>query len=196
LMSTESVRGAEMYKYDGGYAADAARRNTIVVFTRNAVGSMDYTPVTFTDAAHPHLTTFGHELALSVVFESGIQHFADRVEGYTALPAGPRAFLMAVPSTWDDTRYVQGAPGEYVVLARRKGERWYLGGFGGDADARELQVDLSWLGDGTFSASLITDGPNDHSFAESTRSVTRNDALPVSVRPRGGFVATLARAVD
>jgi alpha-glucosidase len=196
LMSTESVRGAEMYKYDDAYAADAARRNTILVFTRNAVGSMDFTPVTFTDAAHPHLTTFGHELALSVVFESGIQHFADRVEGYTALPAGPRAFLMAVPSTWDDTRYVQGAPGEYVVLARRKGARWYLGGIGGDAAARELQIDLSWLGDGTFSASLISDGPNDDSFAETARSVTRNDTLPVSVRPRGGFVATLTRAVD
>jgi alpha-glucosidase len=57
LMSTESVRGAEWYKFDAGYAADAARRNTILVFTRNAVGSMDFTPVTFTDAAHPHATT-------------------------------------------------------------------------------------------------------------------------------------------
>ena len=168
LMTTESVRGAEMYKYDGGYAADAARRNTILVFTRNAVASMDFTPVTFTDATHPHLTTFGHELALSIVFESGIQHFADRVAGYTALPAGPRAFLMAVPTTWDDTRYVEGAPGEYVVLARRKGERWYLGGIGGDASARELQLALSFLGEGSFSASVIADGADDDSFAETT----------------------------
>jgi hypothetical protein len=194
LMSTESVRGAEMYKYDGGYAADAARRNTILVFTRNAVGSMDFTPVTFSDAAHPHLTTFGHELALSVVFESGIQHFADRVEGYTALPARPRAFLMAVPTTWDDTRYVEGRPGEYVVLARRKGERWYLGGIGGDATARNLEIGLSWLGAGSFTASIIADGQSDESFAESTKRVTSNDALAIAVRPRGGFVVSLARA--
>lgn len=194
LMTTESVRGAEMYKYDGGYAADAARRNTILVFTRNAVASMDFTPVTFTDAAHPHLTTFGHELALSIAFESGIQHFADRVAGYTALPPGPRAFLAAVPTTWDDTRYLEGAPGEYVVLARRKGERWYLGGIGGDATARELLLSLSFLGEGSFAATVMSDGPDDDSFAEATSSVTRSDALPVSLRARGGFVVTLTPA--
>ncbi|MEO8183195.1 MAG: glycoside hydrolase family 97 catalytic domain-containing protein [Deltaproteobacteria bacterium] len=196
LMSTESVRGAEMYKYDGGYAADAARRNTILVFTRNAVASMDFTPVTFTNAANPHLTTFGHELALSIVFESGIQHFADRVAGYTALPAGPRAFLMAVPTTWDDTRYIQGAPGEYVVLARRKAQRWYLGGIGGDATARDLQVSLSFLGTGSFSANIISDGADAVSFAESATTVTPSDVLPVSMRARGGFVVTLAPAAQ
>jgi hypothetical protein len=194
LMSTESVRGAEWYKFDSGYAADAARRNTILVFTRNAVASMDFTPVTFSDAANPHLTTFGHELALSVVFESGIQHFADRTTGYTQLPAGPRAFLTSVPTTWDDTRYVEGTPGEYVVLARRKGQRWYLGGIGGDTTARELQLNLSFLGEGNFSAAIIADGPNDDSFAQSTRAVHAGIRLPVSMRPRGGFVATLVRA--
>jgi alpha-glucosidase len=194
LMSTESVRGAEWYKFDSGYAADAARRNTILVFTRNAVASMDFTPVTFTDAANPHLTTFGHELALSVVFESGIQHFADRVAGYTALPAGPRAFLASVPTTWDDTRYVEGVPGEYVVLARRKGERWYLGGIGGDTLPRELRVNLMFLGEGRFSATTIADGPDDDSFAESTSAVHAGTGLPISMRPRGGFVATLVRA--
>lgn len=192
LMTTESVRGAEMYKYDGKYAADAARRNTILVFTRNAVGSMDFTPVTFTNAANPHLTTFGHELALSVVFESGIQHFADRVEGYAALPPGPRTFLMGVPTTWDDTRYLQGTPGEYVVLARRKAQRWYVAGIGGDAKARELQVDLSFLGAGRFSASVIADGAAAGTFSETTRSVGRGEALPVSLAARGGFVVTLA----
>jgi alpha-glucosidase len=194
LMSTESVRGAEWYKFDAGYAADAARRNTILVFTRNAVGSMDFTPVTFSDGANPHVTTFGHELALSVVFESGIQHFADRVAGYAALPAGPRAFLASVPTTWDDTRYVEGVPGEYVVLARRKGERWYLGGIGGDTTPRELRVNLMFLGEGRFSATTIADGPDDDSFAESTSAVHAGTPLPVSMRPRGGFVATLVRA--
>jgi MoxR-like ATPase len=66
------------------------------------------------------------------------------------LTAGPRAFLMAVPTTWDDTRYIEGAPGEYVVLARGRGERWYLGGIGGDATARDLQVNLSFVGAGAF----------------------------------------------
>jgi hypothetical protein len=153
---------------------------------------MDYTPVTFTDAANAHLTTFGHELALSIVFESGIQHFADRVAGYTALPPGPRAFLASVPVTWDDTRYIEGAPGEYVVLARRKGELWYVGGIAGDATARQLELGLSFLGEGSFSAATIADGPSDESFAESTLRVTRADRLPIAMRGRGGFVVTLA----
>ncbi|HTV25889.1 MAG TPA: glycoside hydrolase family 97 catalytic domain-containing protein [Polyangiaceae bacterium] len=191
LMSTESVRGAEWYKFDAGYAADAARRNTILVFTRNAVGSMDFTPVTFSDAAHPHVTTFAHELALSIVFESGIQHFADRVAGYTSLPAGARAFLSSVPTTWHDTRYLEGSPGEYVVLARRNGERWYIGGIAGDGNARELQVDLSFLGAGRFLASVIADGKTDRTFSETTLALTRTDTLPIAMRGRGGFVVTL-----
>jgi alpha-glucosidase len=196
LMSTESVRGAEWYKFDAKYAADAARRNTILVFTRNAVGSMDFTPVTFTDATHHHVTTFAHELALSIVFESGIQHFADRVAGYTALPAGPRAFLMTVPTTWQDTRYLEGTPGDYVVLARRKGRQWYVGGITGDANTRPLRVDLSFLDEGRFSASVIADGASDESFAEATTQVTRSDVLSVAMRPRGGFVATLTPVAE
>jgi hypothetical protein len=81
-------------------------------------------------------------------------------------------------------------------LARRKGERWYLGGIGGDATARDLRVNLSFLGAGTFSAAIIADGPSDDSFAESARRVTSSDALAVSLRQRGGFVATLARATE
>jgi hypothetical protein len=157
---------------------------------------MDYTPVTFTRTANPHVTTFGHELALSIVFESGLQHFADRVEAYMALAPGPRAFLSTVPTTWDDTRYVQGLPGEYAVLARRKGERWYVGGIGGDATPRNLQVPLSFLGAGNFSAAVIADGADDDSFAESSSGVTAGDVLPVAMRARGGFVATLTPAQE
>jgi alpha-glucosidase len=191
LMTTEAVLGAETYKFDPLYPAEAARRNTILVFTRNVMASMDFTPVTFSDALYPHLTTFGHELALSVVFESGIQHFADSVTEYAALPAGPRAFLAQVPTTWDDTRYVQGSPGEWVVLARRKGNVWYVGGIGGDTTPRDLNVSLSFLGEGIFAANIITDGGNDNSFAEVQAAVTATELLPVSIRGRGGFVATL-----
>jgi alpha-glucosidase len=88
------------------------------------------------------------------------------------------------------------APGEYVVLARRKGQRWYIGGIDGDANGRKLQLDLSFLGEGRFSASVIADGANDDSFAEATNDVTRHDRLPIAMRPRGGFVATLTPAAE
>jgi hypothetical protein len=193
LMTAEAVRGAEMYKYDPNYPADQPRRNTIFPFTRNAVASMDFTPVTFSHHKYPHLTSYAHELALSVVFESGIQHFADQVSAYTSLPSGPRTFLQKVPATWDDTRYVEGIPGQWVVLARRKGTSWYLAGIGGDEQARTLAPSLGFLGDGAYDATVISDGATNTTFAERSEVVSAAGALRVSLPPRGGFVATLTR---
>ncbi len=196
LMTAEAVRGAEMYKFDPGYAADAPRRNVILAFTRNVVASMDFTPVTFSHAARPHVTTFGHELALSVVFESGLQHFADRVEAYATLPPGPRQFLARVPTTWEETRFVQGAPGEWVVLARRAGQVWYLGGIEGHGAERALELPLQFLAPGGYDAHVIADGDSDDAFSESSKQVTRADVLRVPIRARGGFVATLSPRVE
>ena len=78
LMTQEAVRGAEWYNNGPEFTATAPQHNTILPFTRNVVGPMDYTPVTFTNSQYPHTTSYGHELALSVVFESGFQHMADR----------------------------------------------------------------------------------------------------------------------
>ena len=192
LMTAEAARGAEWYKYESGYPADAARRNTIFPFTRNAMASMDFTPVTFTNHTYAHLTTYGHELALSVVFESGIQHFADRPTGYSSLPAGPRTFLQQVPVTWDETRYVQGTPGQFVVLARRKGTVWYVAGIEGDNQARNLTINLGFLGTGSYNATVIADGTSNTTFSERTEAVTAAGSLAVALRARGGFVARLA----
>ena len=71
----------------------AAWHNTVLAFTRNVVGPMDYTPVTFSDAKYPHQTTNAHELALSVAFESGVLHFADSPEAYGSLPDAAKQFL-------------------------------------------------------------------------------------------------------
>ena len=78
----EAVFGAEQYKFNERYAARSAWHNTVLPFTRNVVGPMDYTPVTFSDGKLPHRTTSAHELALSVVFETPIQHLADSVTSY------------------------------------------------------------------------------------------------------------------
>ncbi|RPH68391.1 glycoside hydrolase family 97 protein, partial [bacterium] len=104
LISMEAVRGAENYQFDSLYPEKAVWHNTILPFTRNVVGSMDYTPVAFTNQKYPHQTTRGYEMALSIVFESGVLHFADRVEAYQALPEKPKEFLKNIPVTWDETR--------------------------------------------------------------------------------------------
>lgn len=112
LLTTEAVYGAEWYNNLPVLTNEAAKHNTTLPFTRNVVGSMDYTPVTFSDSQHPHITTNGHELALSVVFESALQQFADRPKVYKNLPDAPKNFLKNVPVTWDDTKLIDGYPGE------------------------------------------------------------------------------------
>jgi hypothetical protein len=194
LMSMEAVMGAEQYKFKADYPEKAPAHNTLLAFTRNVVGPMDYTPVTFTDHKYPRLTTDAHELALSVVFESGIQHFADSVEAYRALPAPARDLLKAVPAAWDATRLLAGDPGRTAVFARRTGTTWFVGGINGEAAARRLDLDLSFLGEGRFTIDLVADGGEPRSLEHSTRRVSgRNglDLLTVRMLPRGGFVARI-----
>lgn len=194
LVSAEAVLGAEWYKYRADYPAGAPRRNTILVFTRNALCSMDFTPVTFTNHANAHVTTYGHELALSIVFESAGIHLADRASGYTNLPAEPKQFLRDVPTTWDDIKYMEGTPGDYVVLARRKGDDWYLGGIDGSGRSRNLSLDLSFLSsfseDG-YDMTLITDGNSNTTFNSSEDVINGDTRLDVAIRGNGGFVAKL-----
>ena len=122
LMTIEAVFGAEQYKFRQPFTTRAAGLNTVLPFTRNVIGPMDYTPVTFTDVRYPGTTTNAHELAQSIVFESGIQHFADSAEAYRSLPEAVKDFLRRVPAAWHETRGLGGEPGSFVVVARRDGD--------------------------------------------------------------------------
>jgi alpha-glucosidase len=188
LMSMEAVPGEEQYLFRDSYPETAPWQNTVFVFTRNAVGPMDYTPVAFTETQYPHLTTVAHELALSVVFESGLQHFADRTAAFRALPEAPRQFLKDVPAAWDETRYVEGEPGRLAVLARRNGSAWFVGGINGEKTNKHLSVPFAFLPQGRYAMTLIADGENSKTFMDRKAEVKAGDAMPVDVLPCGGFV--------
>jgi hypothetical protein len=193
LVGMEGVMGAEQYKFSPEYQARSAWHNTVLPFTRNVPGEMDYTPVTFTDHKYPHRTTNAHELALSVVFEVGVQHLADSDTAYRALPEAPKTFLKQVPAAWDETRFVSGEPGKGAVVARRAGDVWYVGGINGQEAPQDTRVELAFLGTGTWSLTQIGDGGDDRTFATSARSVRSKDVIDVPMRPRGGFVMRLAK---
>jgi hypothetical protein len=188
LLTMEGVPGAEQYLFRDTYPETAPWQNTVFVFTRNAIGPMDYTPVAFTETKFPHLTTNCHELALSVVFESGLQHFADKVSAFRSLPPAPRRFLMNVPTAWDETRFVEGEPGILAVLARRRGTDWFVGGINGEGREKNLKVPLAFLPEGGFEAEVIADDADPRSFGGNTFSVTAASSIPVDVLPYGGFV--------
>jgi alpha-glucosidase len=205
LVGMEAVFGAEQYKFRDFYAPKAPWHNTVLPFTRNAIGPMDFTPVTFSDAKYPHQTTNAHELALSVVFENPIQHFADSIESYRSMPDAVKTFLKQVPTAWDDTRVLRGEPGGQLVIARRNGDVWYIAGINGQDIRNGGGFDVAFLGDGAWRGSMIKDGPSDREFEVTIAGVTiagiSADAAPgrthnfgVEMRPRGGFVIRLERA--
>ncbi len=183
LLSTEGVYGAEWYNNVATFTEKAARHNATLPFTRNVIGPMDYTPCAFSNSQHPHITTSAHELALTVLFESGLQHLADRPESFYAQPQEVREFLGSLPAAWNETRFVAGYPGAFVVLARRSGQKWYVAGINGTDQPIIIPMpnDLQ-LPQGKVSV-----------FADSDTGqwdITTRSQIPSSVTllPRGGFV--------
>jgi alpha-glucosidase len=191
LMTMEGVRGAETYIFDEQFPAVAPRHNTILPFTRNAVGPMDYTPVTFSDNRHPHLTTRGHELALAVVFESGLLHLADSDRSYRSLPPAAAGVLSRVPVAWDETRCLAGTPGSHVVIARRRGQDWFVAGINGRPEPTTVDLDLAELADADITWLVLGDGPHRDDLTETRATAGR--AMSVVMAPHGGFLVATSR---
>ena len=191
LMSTEGVYGAEWYNNVPTFTAKAAAHNATLPFTRNVIGPMDYTPCAFSDSQHPHITTHAHELALTVLFESGLQHLADKPESFLAQPQEVQDFLSHLPSVWDETRFVSGYPGESVVIARRSGSTWYIAGINGTDEEKELPL-LSRRGQGWSDQPQITAFLDAGEHQWQIQTFTQLPAT-VTCRPRGGFVYATSR---
>lgn len=194
LMTYEGVRGAEWYNNGPELTPAAPEHNNIMPFTRNVIGSMDYTPVTFTNSQYPHITSYGHELALSVVFESAIQHMADRPEGYRNLPDAPKTFLKHVPASWDETKLLDGYPGKFTVIARRKDSDWYIGGINSGGRMEKVQnLKFDFLPEGkSYKLTLIADGEHDKAFSTTYMVVNKSSSVDVRMLRRGGFAACIS----
>ncbi len=184
VVGYEAIRGSEYYVFYNDTPLTAAH-NVIQPFTRNVVGAMDYTPVAFT--APGRTTSDGHELGLAVAFECGITHFADDVDVYAARPEAARA-LAELPARWEETVLLAGTPDTEAVLARRSGDRWFLGGIAA-GPARTLRVPLAGLRGGRWAAWVVTDAAGG-GLAATHGEV--DDALEVAIAADGGFLAVLA----
>jgi alpha-glucosidase len=107
------------------------------------------------------------------------------------------AFLKAVPSTWDETRVLNGRPARYITIARRKGRDWYVGSLT-NWDPRELEIPLRFLGTGRYSAEIYSDGPNAATQPKEsvvdTRTVDASMTLKLKLAPGGGAAIRIAPA--
>jgi alpha-glucosidase len=187
VLTMEAVEGAERETPGQGAKAVAPRHDVDLVYTRNPIGSMDYTPVTF--SARNRDTTAAHRLALAVVYESGLQHFADSPEAYEQHPQAAQV-LTDVPTAWDDTRLLAGAPDREAILARRAGDTWWIGSISA-LGVRRQTVSLRFLTPGrTYHLHLVRDDGHGGLTVED-RAVTAADQLSVAVERNGGFTAEL-----
>lgn len=204
VMTREGVTGLEQYKW-GDQNANP-EQELVLPFTRMVAGPMDYTPGALTNAnraswrwnvGHPmSLGTRCHQLAMFVVYESPLQMLADSPTRYRQ-EVDTMKFLSAVPAVWDDTVALDAKVGDYLVLARRSGDEWYIGAMT-DWDPRELEIKLDFLPDGTYELQSWSDGVNADrngmDFRLRTEQVSSNDTLKLKLAPAGGWVGRLKPA--
>lgn len=194
-LTQEGVLGAEYNKWT---TRITATHNLTLPFTRMLLGPMDYTPGGFRNvrpaAFRPQhiapqvMTTRAQQLAMYVVYESPFAVVSDSPEQYENVPAAQ--FLRDVPASWDETRAIEGAIGEHIVLARRSGKDWYVGAMTNE-QARTLQVPLTFLDKGTWTATIYADGAAPTEVNIETRKLTRNDSLQLQLAASGGAAIRL-----
>jgi alpha-glucosidase len=198
VLTHESVLGLEHSKWSRDANPDLV---TLQPFIRMVVGPMDYTPGAMVNKGRDAFEiihnapqsqgTRCHQLAMYVVFISPLQMLADTPSNYRKNP-GSLAFLRDVPTTWDETRVIEAKVGESIVLARRHGNAWYLGGLT-NWSPREVNVKLDFLGPGRHQMTAWRDGTETASrdVAGVASAVTADSSVEVRMAAGGGFAAVI-----
>jgi len=194
FITQEGVLGAEYNKWT--YRITAGH-NVMLAYTRNLLGPMDYTPGGFRNVSPADFqirnelpfvqTTRAHGLAMYVVYESPLAEVSDSPDTYAANSQG-LGFIREVPTRWDETRFLAGEVGAYIAIARRKGERWYVGVLNGDA-AHKVVLPLAQLGGTRYRARIWSDGARPDAVTFSERQVGGD--LTLQLPATGGATLTL-----
>lgn len=197
FLTQEGVMGAEYNKWS---ARVTATHNVTLPYTRMLVGPMDYTgggfanvtPETFQNRfLRPTvMTTRAHNLAMFVVYDSPLAIVADSPDVYAGQPE--LDFIQAVPTVWDETRFIAGEIGQSVVIARRKGRDWYVGAMTNE-QARTIEVPLQFLGRGAFTARIYQDGATPTDTVRENRPVTDGATLTLNLAGSGGAAVRITR---
>jgi alpha-glucosidase len=191
LVTTEAVFGYEMITF-GQQSANAAPSHSVMcAFVRNAFDPMDFTPMNLYKIPRiKRVTTSAFELATSVAFLSGIQHYAETPDGIEHVPEYVKDFLRQLPNNWDDVKYIDGYPGKLYVVARKAGNKWYIAGINGENTTKQLSLDISFLKN--RKGRMITAGEDSNTeslFDLKTLTVPVSGKLNITVKGNDGFVA-------
>ncbi len=205
VVNFESVFGMEEAKWTEHGAQDMPRYDVTFPFIRMQCGPVDFTPGGMRNAterdfqpvyANPMtMGTRAHQAAMYVVHDSPLTMLADSPTAYEREPQYT-AFIASVPTNFDQTLIPLGRMGEYIVTARRKGADWYVGGQT-NWQARTIELPLTFLAEGAYEATILTDGPNAHKVATDHRltqaNVNASETLTLDMASGGGFAVKLSK---
>jgi len=189
LMTQEGVRGEEYYKFAPDKDIPTPAHNCTLPFTRNVVGPMDYTPVGFSTPRRK--TTYCHELALPIIFESGWTCVSDKPEEILTSPA--KDLMKKYSATWDDIHFIDGYPGEYVCLARRKGNDWYVACINSGPERSSVLINFNFLKPEKYKVELYRDfyswekNPDHKNLKCDTIVIPQDATIRFPVAANGGF---------
>lgn len=193
------------FEMNGGSDWANPKHHTLLPFIRMTAGPMDYLPATLNNAQREQfyhggnrpvgLGTRSHSIALSVVFESAITMIPDSPADYIKEPECTK-FLSSIPVVWDETKVIDAKVGEYVVIARRSGEDWFLAAIT-NWDARDIDVKLDFLSDGTYNAEYLEDGANSATraidYKKCNKKVDATSDIKMKLTTGGGWVGKISK---
>ena len=200
----EAVYGLEQMKWAAN--ADQVTFDVIVPFIRQVAGPMDYTQGAMRNATRRNYKSVNSEamsqgtrcrqLAEYIIFESPLNMLCDNPSNYRNEKECTE-FIAAVPTVWDNTISLDGEIGKYVSIARQKGDAWYVGAMT-NWSAREMVIDLSFLGEGNYKGEVFKDGVNADRAARDYKkeiiNIPANRKLPISMAPGGGYVIKISKS--
>lgn len=194
FVGSEAVLASENLVFGQNFCDMEAFHATLHPFIRNSVAIMEYGGTVLNkrfnrgnDGGTRRVTGDAFQLATSILFQNPVQNFALAPNNLTDAPADAIEFMKAVPTTWDDTEFIDGYPGRYVVLARKHKGTWYIAGVNAEDKPLKLRLDLAGLGLRNADAELYIDS-RDLKFGKSSLKIKDASAVPVEIAPDGGFV--------
>ena len=201
ILTWEAVKGLESNKWSHTVTPE---HDVILAYTRLLAGPMDYTPGAMDNTAKDqHVISFSepksqgtlcHQLSMYIIYDSPLQMLADSPDSYRSAGNEIMNYLSEVPVVWDETIVLDGEIPEYIIKARRSGNKWYIGGMT-NWNAREVKINFDFLGEGKYTAKCLTDGINSDKFASDfdyfERNIDRNSIEEFEMFPGGGFAITI-----
>ena len=203
VVNRESVQGLEYNKFTNKVTPEHAAH---IPFIRMAVGGMDYTPGAMTNSNKNDFRAINdrpmsqgtrcQQLAMYVIYYAPLEMMADSPSAYEKEPE-ILEFLAQTPTTWDQSIALDGKLGDYIAMARKKGNNWYVGALT-DWDRRSIEIDFSFLGEGNYNAEIFQDGINadriGNDYKKITKKITKGDKIKIEMAPGGGWAAKITPA--